>query len=89
MLHKIFRFIDTLYQEPKTTALEDAIAGAQDAEKQALTEQYLAEFHASEEACAKARAEFQLKRLHRLQAFIASKNKSEPYQGDGRMTAVR
>lgn len=76
MLHKIFRFLDNLYKEPKTTALEDAIAGAQDAEKQALTEQTMAEFHASEEACAKARAEFQLKRLHRLQAFITNKNKA-------------
>lgn len=89
MLHRLFQAMEAMMQPPKTTALQDAIAGAEDAEKQALTEQTLAEFHASEEACAKARAEFQLKRLHRLQAFIAHKNKSAPYEGDGRITAVR
>lgn len=73
MLHKIFHFLGRLYQEPETTALQDAIAGLADAEKQALTEQTMAEYASAQVICHRAMAEFQQKRIARLQAYVKEK----------------
>ncbi len=51
-----------------------AIEGRDDAEKQALTGQTMAEYHAAEVKCCEARAEFQQKRMARLIVFINNKN---------------
>lgn len=75
MLHKIFKFIENLCKEPETSALQDAIAGLADAEKQALTEQTSAEYAAAQVICHKAMAEFQQKRVARLQAYIAERTR--------------
>jgi len=72
------RKMEDWMEPPKTTALEDAIAGLADAEKQALTEQTMAEYAAAEVICHRAMAEFQQKRAARLQAYIHEKTNGKP-----------
>lgn len=76
MLHKFFQAIDGLFKEPETTALQDAITGLADAEKQALTEQTSAEYAAAQVICHRAMAEFQQKRAARLQAYISERTQT-------------
>lgn len=66
------------YHKAKITALQMAIEGRDDAEKQALTEQTMAEWHAAEQLCCQARAAFQQKRKERLEVFIYSKTGGKP-----------
>lgn len=73
MLHKLFKAIDAMFHPPETSALQDAIAGLADAEKQALTEQSNAEYAAAQKLCHEAMATFHQKRAARLQAYIFTK----------------
>ena len=74
----MFDRIRQAYHRAKITALQMAIEGHDDAEKQALTEETMAEYHAAEQLCCQARAEFQQKRKARLAAFIQSKTGGQP-----------
>lgn len=76
-MFRFLKFLERMFEEPATTALQDAMAGALDADKKALTEQTMAEYHASEQLCCEARAAFQRKRLVRLRQFIHSETNKE------------
>lgn len=78
MLFAFLRKMETLMEPPKTSALQDAIAGLADAEKQALTEQTMAEYAAAQVVCHQAMAEYQQKRAARLAAFIHEKTGGLP-----------
>ena len=78
MIVRLLRKMEGFFDEPKTTALQDAAAGLADAEKQALTEQSMAEYAAAQVICHRAMAEYQQKRAARLAAYIHEKTDGNP-----------
>jgi hypothetical protein len=66
----MFDRIRTWYHNAKITALQMAIEGRDDAEKQVLTEETMADWHDAERTCSLARANFQRQRQKRLEEFI-------------------